>query len=179
MRRLNKYLFFPPKIRACTVDGKADLPASGVLHRSPGLLRGKRIAILQDFNRNAVGRTHERHMAVARRAVDGDAGIRHLLAEIVDILDPIGEVTEIAATGIFFRIPVIGQLQLRHVVVVALFEIGGRGEENQGEPALFILDPADFLQPHQLAVESQRGVDIRYADHGVEIMHRSLSCGLN
>ena len=43
------------------------------------------------------GRFHERHVTVARRAVDGDASVHQALAGGVDIVDPEGEMAEVAA----------------------------------------------------------------------------------
>jgi hypothetical protein len=51
---------------------------------------------LQQLDRDAVGRPHERHMPVARRAVDGHARLRQALAGVVDIIDAVGEMAEIA-----------------------------------------------------------------------------------
>ena len=43
-------------------------PLTDVGHAQPGLLRGARFATLQQLDRDAVGRAHERHVPVARRA---------------------------------------------------------------------------------------------------------------
>ena len=60
-----------------------------------------RLAALQQLDGDVVGGLHEGHVAVARRAVDGDAGIHQPAAGRVDVVDPIGEMAEIAAAGIF------------------------------------------------------------------------------
>src|SRR3546814_8093927 len=70
----------------------APLPAPGVLHGGPGLLRRQRLSLLQQLDGDAVGRAHEGHVAVARRAVDGDAAVLEALAGGVDVVDEIGEV---------------------------------------------------------------------------------------
>ncbi len=46
-------------------------------------------------------------MSVPRRAVDRHAGIREALAQGVDVVDPVGEVAEIAPTGVLLGIPVV------------------------------------------------------------------------
>ncbi len=69
------------------------------------------LAFLQDLDGDTVGRANEGHMAVARRTIDGDAVIHQVLAEGVDVIDLIGEVAEIAAAGIFLRVPIIGEFE--------------------------------------------------------------------
>src|SRR3546814_1699372 len=59
------------------------LPASGVRHRGPGF-GGREMAVLQQLDRDAVGRTDKGHMAVARRAVDRHAGVHQVLAGGID-----------------------------------------------------------------------------------------------
>src|SRR3546814_15850336 len=67
--------------------------------------------LLQQFDRNAVWRADESHVAVARRAVDRDARIHQALALLVDIVDAIGDVAEIAAAVIALLVPVPGQFR--------------------------------------------------------------------
>jgi hypothetical protein len=47
----------------------------------------------------------------------------------------------------------------------------GGGEEDQREAAFLVLEAAHFDQAELVAVEVERGVDIRDADHGVKIAH--------
>ena len=130
--------------------------------------------VLQQFDGNAIGRAHECHMAIAGRAIDGDAIVHEPLASLVDIFDAIGEVTEIAAAAVglcsaaIFRRPVVSQLDLRILVPRC-------GNEDQGEAALLIIEAAYFLEPEHLE-EAQGGVDVFHADHGVEIFGHW--CGL-
>ena len=77
------------------------------------------MAFLQQLDRNAVGRAHERHMAVARRTVDRHPAIHKALAGVVDVVDLVGEVTEVAALAIDFRVPVVGELDERRVGRIA------------------------------------------------------------
>src|SRR5690242_7656560 len=72
-------------------------PLAGVRHRRPRLGRRFRVALLQELDRDAVGRTHERHVAVARWTVDGDAAFHQLLADGIDVVHVIGEMAEVAA----------------------------------------------------------------------------------
>src|SRR3546814_17453759 len=108
--------------------------------------------LLQQFDRNAVWRADESHVAVARRAVDRDARIHQALARLVDIVDAIGDVAEIAAAVIALLVPVPGQFQLR--VLVA-----GRCKVDQREAALFIVVPTNLPQPQPI-VESEAFLDI-------------------
>ncbi len=68
---------------------------------------------LQKLDRDAVRRAHEGHVAVPRRPVDGDAGIHQPLAGLVDVVDPVGEVAEVAPALIGVLVPVVGQLDER------------------------------------------------------------------
>src|SRR5690242_7625041 len=66
-------------------------PFPRIRHRRPGL-GGFEYAVLEQFDRDVVGGADERHVAVARRAVDRHPGIHQPLARLVDIVDAIGEV---------------------------------------------------------------------------------------
>ncbi len=68
--------------------------------------------------------------------------------------------TEIASFAVVFRIPVVGQFDLR--VFVA------RGsQENQGEAPLLIFVSAQFDEAESVTIKCERGVDIGNADHRV------------
>ena len=58
-------------------------------------------------------------MPIARRAVDGDACVLKTLAGLVYVVDPIGEVPEVAAAGIFLRVPVVRQLDFGDALLAA------------------------------------------------------------
>src|ERR1700733_5674515 len=64
-----------------------DSPDAGIRHRSPGFRGSFRPSRLQQLDRYPVGRTHERHMSIARRAIDGDTAIHQPLARLIDIVD--------------------------------------------------------------------------------------------
>ncbi|AIJ55266.1 hypothetical protein C086_01196 [Brucella abortus F6/05-3] len=110
-------------------------------------------------------------MAVARRAIDGDAGAFQLLAGGIDIVHHIGEVAEIAPAGIGFRVPVIGQFQFRRALRPGAICIGGGCEEDQREAALFVFDAPDFFKAKLVYIKIERLVDVADADHRVQIAH--------
>ena len=99
-------------------------------------------------------------MAISWRAIDGDAGIHQLLTEVIDILDPVGEVTEIATAGIFLGIPVISQLNL------GAFLTGG-AQENEGKAPLRYILATHFLKAKMLTVKSQALIKDLPPHHGV------------
>ena len=70
---------------------------------------------LQQLDGNVVRRAHEGHVAVARRPEDGHAVIGEALAGRVDVIDRVGQMAEIAAAAVAFRIPVVGELDLRRL----------------------------------------------------------------
>ena len=67
--------------------GKKRLPMPGAVHACPGLLRGEGIAILQQLDRDIVGRAHEGHPSVARGAIDCNARRLQFGAFCIDIFD--------------------------------------------------------------------------------------------
>ena len=125
------------------------------------------MAVLKQFDRDPVGRFDERHVPVARGAVDGVARFEQPLAGRVDIVDPVGEVPEIAPAGVFLGRrtvggrPVIGELDLGEA------GLPGRGKEDQCEAPGLAVEAARFLEPDELE-ERDRRVGIGHADHGVE-----------
>ena len=47
-------------------------------------------------------------MAITWRPVDGHAVVLKFLTQCIDIVNAVGQMTEVTSTGIFLRIPVIG-----------------------------------------------------------------------
>src|SRR5262245_49099600 len=85
-------------------------PLAGVGHRRPRLLLGARLTLLQQLDRDVVGRADECHAPVARRSIDGDAGLHQPVADRVNVVHLIGQVAKIPALAVFLRIPVEGEL---------------------------------------------------------------------
>ena len=138
---------------------------AGVFHAGPWLLRGQGVTLLQQFDGNIVGRADKGHAPVARRAVDGHAVVLQVLAGLINVLDRIGEVAEMAAVAgqRVVAVPIVGQLNIGVTVVHA------RGaEENQRETAPFVVDPAPLDQPQKL-VKCDGDVEIFHAHHGVQV----------
>src|ERR1051326_9037322 len=71
----------PPAVRRRT---HVKSPRSGILHRCPGLGAWFGLALLEELDRDVVGRAEAGHAAVSGRAVDGDAGFYELVAGGVD-----------------------------------------------------------------------------------------------
>ncbi|KAG5729160.1 hypothetical protein E4T56_gene8893, partial [Termitomyces sp. T112] len=143
---------------------------AGVRHRGPGLLRRLRIALLEQFDRVQIRRPDEGHVAVARRPVDGDAGLHQLLAGGVDVVDLLGEMAEEAVLAVLLLVPVPGELdQWRAAgrrLTLQRIEVVGRAQEHQREPPLLVLDPSYLLQTERIDIEFQRDVEIAHAQHG-------------
>src|SRR5712664_1174722 len=126
-----------------------------------------------------IRRADERHLSVARRAVDGDAEFHQAVAGRVDVVDLIGEMAEITILAVFFLVPIIGELDQRCAASLGRFEealIFGGAQKHQREFRLVVVDAADLLQPQRILIEFQRGIEIADAQHGVEITH--VSCSL-
>src|SRR3546814_17556847 len=61
------------------------------------------------------------------------------LTGFVDILDLVSEMPEVATAGIFLRIPVISELDLRILVT-------GRSKEDEREASFLVIRPPPFLK---------------------------------
>ncbi len=105
---------------------------------------GKRLALLQELDRNAVRRADEGHMAVARRPVDGDAGGHQPVAERVNVLHAHRRDGRNCVRRHSFFVPIPGQFDHRGFVAGAIFVFRG-GEKNQGKTAFFVVGAPHFL----------------------------------
>ena len=65
----------------------------------------------------------------------------------IDVDYFVGEVPEIAATGIAFRVPVVGQFDLSLV-------IAWRGQKHQRVASLRVLTTPDFAQTQRVAIKN-------------------------
>ena len=149
-------------------------PFSGIRHRLPGLARGQRLALLQQFNRMPVRGADEGHLPVARRPVDGDARLHQPFAERVDIVHLIGKMTEEARLPIVLGIPVIGVRSAARRDRVCSAPPGlrrRRCQEYQGEAALFAVASAHLPQPQFVTIKIKRVVEVAHAQHGVQKSH--------
>ena len=85
----------------------------------------------------------------------------------------IGEMAEVAPARIDFRVPVVGELDQWRLILARPFDIGRRCEEHQGVAAFLVVDAARLDEAHELE-KSDRGLEIRHADHRVQIFHGAL-----
>ena len=129
---------------------------------------------LQQLDGDVVGRLDESHVAVTRRAVDGDARIHQLLAGGIDVVDLVGEMPEIPAAGIDLGIPVIGQLEKRRFGLRGRISIPGCCQEHESVASLLVVDAPDFHEAEFRHVEVERIVEIRDANHGVQVSSSSF-----
>ncbi|EWH01206.1 hypothetical protein Q427_15795 [Halomonas sp. BC04] len=115
-------------------------------------------------------------MAVAGWPIDGDSTLLQALAQGIDIIDPVGEMAEVASTGVCLGVPVPGQFQLGSLEFRRARLVLRCCEEYQGEAPLLVLLAAHLLQAEQIAVEAQRLIQVADAHHGVQKLHKpSLS----
>jgi len=97
-------------------------------------------------------------MAVPRRTIDRYAGIQKVLAQRVDVIDGICQVTKIAAFVVILGIPIPGEFYL------GVF-VAGRSKKDQCESALFAVVTSQFHQAQLVAIEIERCIDIFNAYH--------------
>lgn len=153
-------------IAAVSSTFASGLPASSIVHARPRLGRWQ-MAVLQQFDGDAVRRFDKGHVPITRRAVDNVARIQNTLARVVNVVDAIGQVAEIAPAGVrlcrsaIFRWPVIGELYLGDALTA-----GGSKKDERKAP-LLAGKPADFFKPDQLE-ERNGSVRVGHTDHGME-----------
>ena len=115
-------------------------------------------------------------MTVARRSVDNYSLINELLTNCVDVVDLVGEMAEVAAPFVFLGIPVVGELDERRPILLRSLEVIRRRQEDEGEAALLVFDPADFSQAEFGAIKIHGSVEIGDPHHRVQIFHGLYSC---
>ena len=107
-------------------------------------------------------------MAIPWRTTDSYAGIHQCLARGIDIVYGVGEVAEIAALVVFFRVPVVSKLNLRLFIVLCC-------QEYQAKPSLLEVAALQLLETQVLAIELQRLIKVLYSNHCVKVFHRDYS----
>src|SRR5579863_940037 len=148
-------------------QGDAGLPGTGVGHAGPGFGRRQRTTGLEQLDGNAVRRADEGHATVSRRAVDGYAAGDEGVAGVVDVVDGVGEMAEIAAAGVRLGIPVVREFHGSRFVA-------GCGEEDVGVAALLVGTAADLAQAEHLE-EGDGVLERTDADHGVQVFRHGVS----
>jgi UMF1 family MFS transporter len=78
-------------------------------------------------------------VSVPWRAIDGDAAVHEFVADLVNVVDGIGEVAEVTGFAVVLRIPVPGQFDLRILVAAG-------GKEHQREAALLAFLATELFQ---------------------------------
>src|SRR5689334_7993952 len=119
-----------PTYKAATPHRQAGWPTSplaGVRHRRPGFPRRLWLALLQQFDRMLVRGADEGHVAVAGRAIDGDAAFLQLVAGRIDVVDLVGEVAEVARLAVVLGIPVEGQFDAGGIAPAGVERCFGAG----------------------------------------------------
>ena len=146
-------------------------------HRGPGFLGRQRIALLQQFDGLAIRGAHEGHVAIARRPVDGDAGLQQPLAGRVDVVDLIGEMAEMARLAVILRVPIVGKFEQRlgaaGFLDCSTSASSSGATRNTSVNGLSRSSRRRLFQPELVAIEVERGIEIAHAQHGVEIAHVS------
>jgi hypothetical protein len=90
--------------------------------------------------------------------------VQQALASCVDIVDLIGQVTEVACAAVFFGIPVPGEFHLGALVT-------GRRQEHQRESARLAVATPQFDQAQLAAIEVERGIQVADTNHGMQVFH--------
>ncbi len=97
--------------------------------------------------------------------VDDDTGGLKLGADLIDIVDFISQMTEIASARISLRCPSYRSLKAWRLILCRSFTSSRAGKKDQGETSLFILDPTHFLQAENVDIERKRFLQVFDADH--------------
>jgi hypothetical protein len=110
-------------------------------------------------------------VAIPWRAIDGNAISLQVTAQPVDIIDPIRQMPEIATTGVFFRIPVVSQLDHRSFVFPCPLFVVRRRKKHQGKPAFFTALATDFNHAQQIE-KVQSLIQVADPNHCVKVLHK-------
>src|SRR5690349_8609332 len=129
----------PCAARCPPARSRARSPASGVGHGRPGLPWRKRTVFLQQLDGDVVGRAHEGHAAITRRAIDQHTVLLQSLASGVNVVHGVGQVTEVAAAAVTLGLPVVRELYLRGVIT-------RRRQEDQRELSLRVVVALDDFE---------------------------------
>ena len=113
-------------------------------------------------------------MAVARRTVDRHASRLELGAGRVDIVDGIGEMTEITPAFVFLGIPIVGELHGRLPARLRLLGIIGGSEEDECVTSFLVFDASRLDKAHELEKCDCR-LEVRHTDHRMQIFHGLLA----
>src|SRR6185503_12852987 len=97
------------------------------------------------------------------RPADGDTSVHQASASLVNIVDLIGEVTEIASAAVTRLVPIVGEFDFAAVIV-------WNPEEDKRVAARFIVHSPPLLEPEQLK-ECNSGLRIRGAEHRMQKFH--------
>src|SRR3569623_942326 len=125
-----------------------------------------------------IRRADESHLAIARRAVDGNPELHEAVAGRINVIELLREVSEVSILAVFFLVPVIGEFNQRRAPSLRRLQqsfVFWRAQEQQCESALVIVDSSDLLQSQRVLIEFERGIEIADTQHGVEITHLSYS----
>src|SRR5215510_14235124 len=126
-----------------------------------------------------VRRAHERHSPITRRSIDRDPCFHQLFAGRIDVVDLVGEMTEVPGLPAILSLPIVGEFDKRRLAAAALavlHPIGvlRGGEKDQCVTPLLVDAPPNFSQPKLVAIEVQSIVKIADAQHCMEISHLSF-----
>jgi hypothetical protein len=103
----------PPSSNADNAARQLRLPLPTLGIEAQGSVGASAAAFLQQLDRDLIRRAHERHAAVARRPADRHTAFHQPAAGRVDVVYLVGQVPEVAAARVAFRVPVVRQLDLR------------------------------------------------------------------
>jgi hypothetical protein len=97
-------------------------------------------------------------MAISWRAVNHYTSIHQALTGSVDIIDFIGQVTEVSAFPIVLRLalfwrPVIGQFNQWGLGLLGIFSVAGGGEKNQSKTTFGDFVSIELCEPKSGAVK--------------------------
>lgn len=110
-------------------------------------------------------------MTIPRRTIDHYTMLSKALAEVVDIIDSVGKVTEVSPAGITLWIPVVGEFDHGCTLLpCVLYIIRGSKKYERKSPGLVII-AADLDESQRVTVKVQRFVDILNSYHCVKVFY--------
>ncbi len=110
-------------------------------------------------------------MAIARRSIDGHAIILKLSAGLINVVDLVSEMPEVASIAVTLLVPVPGQLKQGGRPVFCGLNVLTGGEKDEGKASVFVLDSPGFDESKDLAIEVETFFEIVNPNHGMKVSH--------
>ena len=117
-------------------------------------------------------------MSVARRPVDRHTRFLQFFAGRINIIDRKRQMAEIAPACVSFGVPIIGEFDERPLRRFGHLRVAGAARKTKVKRPFSLTMRLISTRPELAAIEIERLIEVRDADHSVEIFHLRTCRGL-